>query len=103
MQRRAGTIELGDLRAGVLRALGWRGLLALAATAALVVAAVVAAASLFLVLLPIFALAALAARLIWGRRKPPAGPLVPDVIEGSYEVVDERPPQPGSGRGWRPR
>jgi hypothetical protein len=86
---------LRDLRGGLLRALGWRGIAAVAAAAALVVAALVAAAGLFLILLPLFLLAGIVARLVWGRPRP-SRRTPPTVIEGSYEVVED-------GGGWRRR
>ena len=65
---------------------------ALAAVGGLVAVAVIAAlAGLFLILVPVFLVAGLAARLLLGMRSQPARPRrqpgAPDVIEGRYEIV----------------
>jgi hypothetical protein len=102
-------------RVSVFQLLGWRGLLTLAVGAALLVATLVAAASVFIVLLPVFLIAGLVARFVYGwrrHRRPAPTPSDPGIIEGRYEVVAEGrardaasarsdPYQP-SRRGWGP-
>jgi membrane protein implicated in regulation of membrane protease activity len=90
--------------AGLLRQLTWRGVLALALGATLIVTLAVVAGVVFLVLLPIILVAGVVARLLAGRRQAerPAPTRRPEVLEGSYEVVEveERgPARPGDR--WR--
>ncbi|HVV93579.1 MAG TPA: hypothetical protein VHD15_09190 [Hyphomicrobiales bacterium] len=87
-----------DLRFSRLGIAPWKLVLAAAVVAALAITALLIATGIFLVVIPILAVAGLASRLFAGREPPRrdgppgAGPL----IEGDYRVLSSRP-IPGSG------
>jgi hypothetical protein len=82
-----------DLR--LVRLQPWKVWLLAALGGALALALTVAVAGLFLVLVPLFLVGGLVARLLLGAGRPKAPPppptaREPGVIEGRYEVVDLR-------------
>ncbi|MCC7017018.1 MAG: hypothetical protein IT564_07425 [Rhodospirillales bacterium] len=100
--RRTHAREIFMLRVG--RAPFWR----VAAVAAIAIAAALALAilvsGLFLILLPVIAVSAIAARA-FGRRMPPPSSPRSDIIETEYEVIEEKrdneKPAPPSGDSTR--
>jgi membrane protein implicated in regulation of membrane protease activity len=92
-------IDVGALRPG-----GWRAWAALAVAATAAVALLLTFGLIFIILLPVFLVLGLIGRWWLGRelrKAAQAGRSRPEIIEGSYEIV-EPPAQPG--RGWgKPR
>ena len=82
-------------QARVLRLPPWRIALVLVLALSLGIAIAVVATGVFLIALPVIAIAALAYRLVGGARRRSQGS--PHVIEGEYEIIEgARPPrQPG--------
>lgn len=76
----------------------WQIVALLVVAASVGIAVAVVATGVFLILLPIVALAAFGYRLFGGPKRRPAGPRV---IEGEYEVVHgtSRTTRPRSGQG----
>jgi hypothetical protein len=74
----------------VVRLQPWKLWLLAAVGGALAVALAIAVAGLFLVLVPLFLLGGLVAKLVLGGASRPATrpPGTPEVIEGHYEVLD---------------
>ena len=83
-------------QARVLRLPPWRIALLLVLALSLGIAIAVVATGVFLIALPVVAIAVLAYRLFGGAKRQPQGS--PHVIEGEYEIIEgaHRPRQPGS-------
>lgn len=76
---------------GLLRLLGWRGIAALAAGAALVVTFALLAGAIFLIVFPVALGAGLVARWLAGRRAPPLGGAGGVRVETFERTIEVRP------------
>jgi hypothetical protein len=86
-------LRVGGLDVRVVRLQPWKIWLLVAVGAGLAVTLTVVVAGMFLILVPLFVLGGLVAKLLLGGgRAPVARPSDgrPDVIEGNYEVLDVR-------------
>lgn len=93
-------LRIGGLDARVVRLQPWKVWLLVAIGAGLAVTLTVVVAGMFLILVPLFVLGGLVAKLVLGGSRPSAPKQHhgrPEVIEGHYEVLDAD--RQGTSRG----
>ncbi len=84
-------LRIGGLEARVVRLQPWKVWLLVAIGAGLAVTLTVVVAGMFLILVPLFVIGGLVAKLLLSRGRPAAPTRTqgrPEVIEGQYEVLE---------------